>query len=240
MTATRTDKTPVIITRPEPDGSAFAAMIEAAGFAPVLSPVMTIKNTGEKPDLKNVSALAFTSANGVRAFAKTSEERSLPVFAVGAATEQAATEAGFTKVEAAEGDLPSLINLIVHQHEGGDILHVAGRDRAGDLVAALNVEGVTARRSVLYQAESCATLSTEAAAVMADTTIHPWVTLFSPRTADLFLDQIDRTGLEPAFARVSAACLSDAVAARLETRNFETIEIAEHRTAEAMIALITR
>ena len=186
--------TPVIITRPEPDGSAFAAMVEAAGFTPVLSPTMNIQTTGETPDLKNVAALAFTSANGVRAFAKASEERSLPIFAVGAATEQAATEAGFSTVQAAEGDLPSLISLIARQHEGGDILHIAGRDRAGDLVAELKAKEITARRSVLYQAEPCAALSTEAAAVLADATIIHGSRLFSPRTADLFLDQIDQTG----------------------------------------------
>ena len=43
-----------------------------------------------------MAALAFTSANGVRAFADISAERGLKVFAVGAATAQAAPYCGIT------------------------------------------------------------------------------------------------------------------------------------------------
>jgi len=240
MAASERQKRPVIITRPEPDGSAVAAMIAAMGLLPVLSPTMKVVNTGEKPNLDRVAALAFTSANGVRAFAKVCEERKLPVFAVGSATNEAARKIGFATVEAAEGDLPSLVKLIKQLHEGGEILHVAGRDRAGNLVALLKIEGISAQRSVLYLAKPIATLSSEACSLIADMTTNPWVTLFSPRTADIFLKQVAAAGLEADLARVSAACLSEAVADKLVGKKFNAIEIAEHRAAEALIDLITR
>ena len=60
--------TRVLITRAEPDASEFAAACRSRGLEPVLSPVMRIEIEKIEPDLSDVGALAFTSANGVRAF----------------------------------------------------------------------------------------------------------------------------------------------------------------------------
>ena len=49
-------------------------------------------------DLRPYRALAFTSANGVRAFAGKSTERNLPAYAVGERTAVALRAAGFTPV----------------------------------------------------------------------------------------------------------------------------------------------
>ncbi|HOP18912.1 MAG TPA: hypothetical protein PK585_02440, partial [Amphiplicatus sp.] len=67
----------IIVTRPAPDAEAFAALARAAGFEPVFSAVMTIDFGKAAPSLNGVGALAFTSANGVRAFCGLSGGRSL-------------------------------------------------------------------------------------------------------------------------------------------------------------------
>ena len=54
------------------------------------------------------AALAFTSVNGVAAFAALTPRRDRPVFAVGDATAQAAHDAGFADVLSASGDLRDL------------------------------------------------------------------------------------------------------------------------------------
>jgi uroporphyrinogen-III synthase len=104
-------------------------------------------------DLAGVAALAFTSANGVRAFADLSGERTLRVFAVGAATARAARAAGFKLVLSADGDVEALAEGI-GQRRGelrGAVLHPGAVELAGDLTGALEKHGVTARSVTLYE-----------------------------------------------------------------------------------------
>jgi uroporphyrinogen-III synthase len=69
-------------------------------------------------DLTHVAALAFTSVNGVEAFARLSAERRSPVFAVGDRTARAAREAGFADVVSADGDVEALAALIAGRRGG--------------------------------------------------------------------------------------------------------------------------
>eukprot|EP01035_Chromulina_nebulosa_P059319 gene59319-81202_t len=92
-------------------------------------------------DLLGVAALAFTSANGVRAFADKSGERGLRVFAVGAATAQAARKAGFKSVLSADGDVAALAEGIA----------VRRNELRGDLAGALEKHRVETRRLTLYE-----------------------------------------------------------------------------------------
>ena len=104
-------------------------------------------------DLTGVAALAFTSANGVRAFTDLSGDRSLRVFAVGAATGQAARQAGFRTVLSSDGDVAALAGSIAARKTElrGAVLHPGALDLAGDLTGALEAQGVPARRLVVYE-----------------------------------------------------------------------------------------
>lgn len=117
-------------------------------------------------DLRGVAALAFTSANGVRAFAEKSGERGLKVFAVGAATAQAARKAGFKSVLSADGDVLALAEGIAVRRKElqGAILHPGALELAGDLSGALERHQVEARRLTLYETLP-AELSPETAAM---------------------------------------------------------------------------
>jgi uroporphyrinogen-III synthase len=70
--------------------------------------------------VSGVGALAFTSVNGVEAFAARSAWRETRVFAVGAATAAAARAAGFADIVSSEGGVTAL----------------AGGDRAGATLSA--------------------------------------------------------------------------------------------------------
>lgn len=107
---------------------------------------------GAEIDLTDVGALAFTSANGVRAFAALSPVRDLRVFAVGAATAAAAKAAGFRKVLSADGDVEALAEGIFGRQREitGVVLHPGAAEPAGDLVGILNAQGVAARGLALY------------------------------------------------------------------------------------------
>lgn len=233
--------TRVIVTRAEPDGSAFAGLCRAHGFDPILAPVMRIEIEKAAVDLSGVSSLAFTSANGVRAFAANTTRRDLPVFAVGPVTGEAARGAGFTNIRCAGGDVESLAAHIAAESAlaGPELLHVAGEDRAGDLVALLAARGVGARRQTLYAARPVEGLSATAIEAFAAEPPPEWVSLFSPRTASLFIDLIDRAELMDRLAGCRAACLSDAVAETARRARWAGVGVAAERSAESLVRVMT-
>lgn len=119
----------------------------------MIAPLLAIRPIPQgPPDLTDVAALAFTSANGVAAFAALTQDRSRPVFTVGDATAQAARTAGFARVQSASGDLRRLADLLIAQGPGiGPLLVPGALEPAGDLPALLRGR-VEARALPLYQA----------------------------------------------------------------------------------------
>ena len=142
------------ITRAQPGADATAARVRALGHEPFVAPLLEVRRTPDaKVDLSGVAALAFTSANGVRAFAEMSGERGLQVFAVGSATAQTAKAAGFRQVLSADGDVTALAERIASRRAeiGGLVLHPGAAELAGDLSGALAEAGVEVRTLTLYE-----------------------------------------------------------------------------------------
>jgi uroporphyrinogen-III synthase len=172
------------ITRAQPGADATAERVRALGHEAVVAPLLAVRTLPDVTvDLSGVAALAFTSANGVRAFADVCGERGLKVFAVGAATAQAARAAGFRSVLSADGDVEALAEgIAVRKGElKGAVLHPGAAEPAGDLAGSLEKHGVHARRLILYETAPVA-LTGEAAeaAVRCDVAL-----IHSPRAAQV-------------------------------------------------------
>ena len=145
------------ITRAQPAADVTAERVRALGHEALVAPLLAVHLLEEvQIDLAGVAALAFTSANGVRAFAEKCSERSLRVFAVGAATAQAARAVGFRSVLSADGDVEALAEGIgIRRNElKGAVLHPGAAEPAGDLAGSLERHGVEARRVILYETGS--------------------------------------------------------------------------------------
>lgn len=223
----------VWVTRASPGAERTADALRKLGHSPLLSPVMRVKQLPAALDLTGVAALAFTSANGVEAFAVRSPDRDLKVFAVGDATAQAAREAGFGEVISAHGDVEALGKLLASAElpEGAVVLHPGGRELAGDLPAAAG-PGVSIRRVALY--ETVARAPSEALSVM-DTGGVDAVLVHSSKAA----------------RRVAAVCapwregrawyyaLSPAVAAPLLEAGFEKVRAAPFPDEAALLKLLS-
>ena len=210
----------VWITRAQPGAARTAARLTALGFTPVVAPLLTIRALPEAlsqaPDLTTVAALAFTSPNGVEAFAALVPApllRDRPVFAVGDATAEAAREAGFADARSAAGDVHDLARLIAATPVDGLILAPGAREPAGDLPALLPDHAV--QRLPVYAAEETD------AAVPAD---FDAVLLHSPRAARALAAIL----IPDAAQNRLAVCISAAAAAPLHAFSF-----AETRTASA-------
>ncbi len=229
----------LLVTRPPEDAARFVAALRAAGHTSVVAPLLEIAVHAETPDLADVQALLFTSANGVRAFAANSGRRDLPVFAVGDRTAEVAHEAGFRDVRSAAGDVEALGELATAQADpaAGALLHVAGSNRAGDLAGVLQNAGFAVRRAVLYEARPVQALPEAARNALAQGAVDG-VGFFSPRTARSFVRLVRAAGLSHTTKGLTAVCLSPAVAEAARDLTWRDVRVAPTPTQEALLAQI--
>lgn len=229
----------ILVTRPEPDASRLAERLRASGLEPVVEPLMQVANVSVELSLSGIQALAFTSANGVRAFAARDVERALPVFAVGEATALAARGEGFTAVHTAGGDVDHLAGLIgaILDPDDGPLLHIAGKVVAGDLAATLAVLGFQVERVVLYGTEPSKELSPSLRAMLQDGTLDG-VTLYSPRTARIFVELMREAGLPALLAPVTCYALSENVAKAAAQLPWARIDVASSPNEDALLELL--
>lgn len=210
----------VWITRAQPGAARTAARLTALGFAPVVAPLLTIRPLPDAlahaPDLATVAALAFTSPNGVEAFAAlvpAPQLRDRPVFAVGDVTAEAARAAGFADARSAAGDIHALARLINASPIKGPILAPGAREPAGDLAALLPDRAI--QRLPVYAAEEtdvAAPADFDAVLIHSPRAARALAAILTPDTA----------------AQRLAVCISAAAAAPLAALDF-----AEIRTADA-------
>jgi uroporphyrinogen-III synthase len=203
------DASSVWITRARPGAEATAARLQALGHVPLIDPLLEVRDLPWSADLSGVGALAFTSRNGVAAFARTRAERGLPVFAVGMATADLAAEAGFSRIESADGDVAALAGLIAARREAfaGAVLHPAAAEPAGDLISPLLRAGIEARAVTVYETQARA----PTAETLARLNTLGAVLLHSPKASRILAELL---AAHPAPS-LKALCLSAAVAAPL-------------------------
>lgn len=231
------DRSPVIwIPRPIEDAAEVSDEIRALGLTPLVEPVMTIRYRDIIPDLDGISALVFTSGNGVRAFVRAMPDRHVPVYAVGPQCSDVARKAGFSTIVTAGGDVEKLAATITEHRspDDGVLLHIAATERAGDLSGSLEKQGFTVRRSVLYSADTADALPETVSKHLASNDISA-VLLFSPRTAETVGALVEKAGLSEAVNSVHAICLSQAVADKLTSGNWASIAAADARSRRSML-----
>ena len=234
----RARKRRVLLTRPRTDAGSVTAELERCGFDVLLEPLLEIRYLdGAALAVDGVQALIFTSANGVRAFARRSSIRHLPVFAVGDRTARTAGEAGFLHVESAGGNVESLIELVSKRSrpDAGFLLHVAGSAVAGDLAGGLSTAGFTIDRAVLYDAHTTERFSTRTLGFLREGRID-FVLLFSPRTAQTFASLVRAAGLADACRQMTVVCLSSAVASAISGLPWRAVLTAREPTLSALLA----
>lgn len=230
----------VLITRPREDAEELARELRQRGLTPVLAPLLTIhRRAGMVPRLDGVQALLLTSANGARALAAATDNRDLPVYAVGDATARAAAGLGFTAVESAGGEVEDLAGLVSDSLDpkAGALYHAAGTWLAGDLAGCLREKGFTVIRESLYEAAAASRLPAGAKDGLAGGSLD-LALFFSPRTAAAFVTLVLEAGLASACERVTAYALSQAVCDALSGLPWRAIDIASRPDQESLLAAV--
>lgn len=233
----------ILVTRPAEEAERTAAALAARGYDALAEPLLSIEPLPDGSqvlgDLAGVSALLFTSVNGVRAFATACPRRDLAVYAVGPTTAAAAREAGFSDVAVAGGDVEALARLIVAERrpQQGRLLHAAGEAVAGDLAGRLEATGYDVRRVALYRARLAEALSAPARDTLVSGRLNGAL-FFSPRTARTFVTLVRTAGLEAHCREVVAACLSPAVADAIGDLPWRQVVVAAAPTLDEAITAL--
>jgi uroporphyrinogen-III synthase len=144
--------TTCLITRSQPGAQVTEANVRALGHKGICLPAAMIVPTGAPIDTKGVQALLMTSAAAARNSQIDTAMADLPVYAVGNATAEAASLAGFTNVISAGGDGANLAVLAADRMkpDAGALLHLRGNEVAGDVTGMLTACGFTTRHIEVY------------------------------------------------------------------------------------------
>jgi uroporphyrinogen-III synthase len=232
-----------LVTRPREEAALLAEALAARGIAAIIEPLLDIRycDPGSPPELDGVQAVLCTSANGVRALARLTPERAVPLFAVGDATAARARAEGFADVHSAGGAAGELVELASRylRPGAGRLLHVAGSTVAGDLAGALRGRGFAVGRLVLYEARPVGALSTATVRALAAGTVDVAL-FFSPRTAAIFVRLAAQAGIADALRHVAAISISAAADAALDPLRFRERLVAERPDQPALLAALDR
>lgn len=229
----------LLLTRAEQDAARTREKLKALGHRVLLSPVIEVVGTGaEWPD-GVVDAVVATSAH---AFALPlpgllpESRRLLPLFLVGARTEESARandfhgEALVAPTGAALADEMSRRTLKARR-----FVYLAGRDRKVEVEAALQGMDRQVELVEVYQARPVTQPQPESVRIWRDNQMEG-VLHFSRRSASLFLKMALAAGCD--VARPVHFCLSEDVATPLREAHCPEIQVASEPTEAALLDLL--
>ncbi len=146
----------------------------------VISPVLEVRFRPIAVNPRDYDGLIFTSENGVRAVAASSDLQGLRGYAVGAHTAEVGAEFGL-RLKPSAGSAEDLVDMIMAERPSGRWLHPRGVHSRGNVAERLKEVGIETDSVIAYEQIECPP-SPKANALLAKPgmVILP---VFSPRTA---------------------------------------------------------
>lgn len=227
----------VLVTRALDGARETAAALVALGHEAIVAPLLEIRYREDADiTLDGVQAILATSANGIRALAKRTQRRDVPVFAVGDHTARTAVEHGFVFIKSAGGDADALARYVIGRLKpvDGVLFHPRGANTKGGL-SELKSAGFDLRQEILYEATASETPTPAFVKALNDGV--DTVLFFSPRSARLFVACTEAAGLSDLYKSIVAVCISQATANVLGAARFREIRVAKAPNQQSMLAL---
>jgi uroporphyrinogen-III synthase len=209
----------LLVLRPEPGASATVARALERGLDAVPVPLFRIEPLDwHAPDPGDFDGLLLTSANAVRhGGAQLQRLRTLPVYAVGEATAEAARSAGFALAATGDSGADRLLSSIESELS---LLHLCGESRREAEAPRQRIMALPVYRATPVDADL-------AAARGAVALVH------SPRAGLRLAELVDDR------ASIAIAAISPAAADATGT-GWQAVETAERPTDDALLALAAR
>ena len=219
----------VVLTRPQEDSERTAVALRAKGHDVLIVPLLRVEPVDAKLRT-NWGGVVITSAHAAMALAALAQRDgliSLPLYAVGKRTADAAREIGFTDIVTAGGDVRDLLRTIVEHRadEKGPLLYLAGEDRSGDLIGDLTVRGIAAEMAIIYRAAP--------APFTVDAVLH-----FSRRSAESYLAGAASAQIAGPALAVAHYCLSAQIAEPLAAAGASRVAVAKRPDEASIIDLL--
>jgi uroporphyrinogen-III synthase len=210
----------LLVLRPEPGASATVEKARERGLEAVAIPLFEIEPVGwQAPEPGGFDGLLLTSANAVRCAGNQVEElRGLKVYAVGAASAQAAREAGFDIASTGKAGVDRFLGSIEPDLK---LLHLCGEDRHESQEVRQAITRVTTYRSRQNESPRLILKPDDIAL------IH------SPRSGRRFAELVSDHGI------IAIAAISTA-AAEAAGEGWKSVAVAEEPSDEALLALAAR
>jgi len=233
----------VLITRPKDQSDALAATLEARGIKTMIAALLEIEAVmPELPNMAGIQSVLFTSRQAPAPFAKSCREKGfdpndIKVLAVGAATADAAREAGFGNITPAAGNVEALVKQaqVLFDRKKGPLLYVRGNEISSDIAAILAKSGLVVENFILYNSNMATALPKDVIDAMFVGEIR-YVMLYSARTAEALCQLIKQNRLGSACPQIIAICMSAQVAESARAVQWKSVRVAAQPTEEAMIA----
>ncbi|MCA3249359.1 MAG: uroporphyrinogen-III synthase [Rhodospirillaceae bacterium] len=234
-----------LITRPSGLAQRTARRLQTLGWGSLIAPMVSIVPTVQPPFLPPAmpppvhasvhapapvyQAVLITSQHGLQQWAMREPDRGTPMLCVGGASADLAKALGFVRVETAAGDADSLASLVIARlsPQAGALVHPTGQGFRAQDWSRLRAHGFVVDQPKLYRQQPISELPAEAIAALRGGTLTA-VLFYAPRSARLYGRLVMQAGLMAAHHRLSALCLSDAVA-RAAGREMEAIPPSQAR-----------
>jgi uroporphyrinogen-III synthase len=239
----------ILVTRPHPDNEATAASLRARGHEVLMAPVLRFEPVAFHDESEtDYAAVIVTSANAIRAVAPQLPKLDLlklPLFAVGAHTAEAAREAGFTEVIAADGDAAALRDKVLQSarkkllKKKSTLLYLAGADLSRDLAGELGAEGFSVVTQTTYRMTPLKHLPRDVCDRFAAHGIQA-VLHYSRRSARAFLEAARDEGVEISALAIPQCCLSETIAAVLREAGASQVAVASAPDENALFETLER
>lgn len=247
------DAVRVLITRPEPGATRTADRVRSLGHEPVLLPLTrTVGRQGGflRLETREAGAFAATSGAAIRHWREAGIAQNrlgLPLYAVGTATGEAATQAGFSAVHPGSADAAALASKIVADYRAGrlsvtqsrPLVYLAGATRKKDFEAGLAAASVPFETVEIYEIEKISH-STD---FLTDTFVNESVDavlFYSAMAASRFFDAMSGGKFDKTLNNIYYICMGPSVLAAIPEPFTARSAVAEQPDEPSLLALLGR
>lgn len=240
----------VLVTRPEPSAMRTAEKLRLMGHEPVVLPLA--RAVHDLPATRAAlasphAAIAVTSAEAVRALKELGADAISPhhedlLFAVGAASAEAARKLGFRKVAEGDGDGAALAAIIDRDLEGKvsaerPVLYLAGRPRASGLENAFRERSIPASICECYRMEDAPITGQALQDCLAAPPVDV-ILFYSCESVRRFFALPFTEVCDGALEEVKFLCLSEKIRSAIPSRLQHNATVAEVPTEASLLTLL--
>ncbi len=219
----------ILITRAKDESLRMALEFEKLGHFAIIDPLITIipiSNWFENYQLlkQNIDLIVFTSKYAIREFASKEKHRAMDILVVGKKSFIEAKKYNFINIEAANGNVESLIAKILSEKKTRKILYLSGNKLSLELDEILIKKGLNCKKLQLYQTSYTAKLKDNTVSLLLDQKVDI-IIIYSRQTAITFKENIEKLTRKIDFSQVKLFVLSFKIANELKIFNWNEVLI---------------